>query len=698
MMNFLAPAFFAGIAAIAVPVIIHLINRERKVVIEFPSLMFLQRIPYRSVRRQKLRHLLLLALRCLALAIVVAAFARPFFVRRHVATAPGAGAREVIVLLDNSASMGYGDRWQRARDAARRAVAGLSAADRATLVVFANDARVASDPTSSADRMGAVIGATNVSAEGTRYGPALKLASQLVSGSNLPRKEVVIISDFQRVGWSRHDEVVFAPGTTLTPIDLGVGVPADVAVTQVSTNRSGDAGAERERVTVGARLTNVGASARPVAATLELGGRRVQTVRVTVPASGAEQVAFSPIPIPGGATRGAVRITPDSLTRDDVLNFTIAPDEAVSVLIVEPAVARTNQSLFLNRALAIGDRPSFRIDTKRIEALTPHDLDGRALIVLDEVVPPGGDVGARLRSLLSGGGGIVIAPGDVRTERWPAEWRALLPAQIGGVTDRSADAGGTLSWVDYAHPIFELFNAPRSGDFSTARFYRYRTLIARGDTGVIARFDDGTPAMVERTVGQGKLVLWGASLDLFWTNLPLQPVFLPFIHQLARHVGRYSDPRPWFVAGDVLDLSRHGELTAPLIARSAADSAVELILEAPSHQRERIAGARGGAGQLVTLREQGFYELRGLDTPVGSGRPIAVNVDPSEADLSHLDPQELIAAVTAGVPSGTNADVNVAAPQDQERGQKVWWYLLLGALLILAAETAWSNRLSRASS
>ena len=143
-----------------------------------------------------------------------------------------------------------------------------------------------------------------------------------------------------------------------------------------------------------------------------------------------------------------------------------------------------------------------------------------------------------MRGLVDAGGGVVIVPGDQRPERWPAEWRAILPAQLGDVVDRSGDAGGTLSSIDYAHPIFELFNAPRSGDFSTARFYRYRAVVARGDTGVVARFDDGAPALVERRVGAGKVVLWASSLDNWWTNLPLQPVFLPFVHQLARHVGR----------------------------------------------------------------------------------------------------------------------------------------------------------------
>ena len=692
-MNFLAPAFLAGLAAIAVPVIIHLIHRERRVVVEFPSLMFLQRIPYRSVRRQKIRHLLLLLLRCIALALLVAAFARPFFERRRAALST-TGAREVVVLLDRSSSMGYADRWTKAKDAARKVVTGLSAGDRATLVLFANDASVASEPMATPDRIVAAINAAKLSAEGTRYGAALKLASQIVGASTLPRREVVVITDFQKIGWANHNEIVFPQGTTVTPVDLGGASSSDVAVSQVSTDR--DSTSQRDHVTVAARLINTSAATKAVAATLSVGGRDVQTQRAILPPSGVQQVAFTPIAVPSGATKGIVHITPDSLTPDDVLNFTIAPDEAVPVLIVEPTNPRENQSLFLSRALAIGDRPSFRIDVKRVDALTPRDFDGRALVVLDEVAPPTGPVGARLRTLIDGGGGVVVAPGGSRTETWPAEWRALLPT-VGQTIDRTNDAGGTLSSVDYAHPIFEIFNAPRSGDFSTARFLRYRALTTQPGMTVLARFDDGSPALVERLVGRGKLLTWASSLDSYWTNLPLQPVFLPFVHQLGKHAGRYADPRPWFTAGEVLDLSRHGELTAPFLSGRAADSTTELVLEAPSGQRERVTA--GGTNHMITLREQGFYELRGRDTPVGSGRPIAVNVDPAESDLSHLDPQDMVVAVTAvNGQRQPGSDVIASTPQEQEQRQKVWWYLLLGALLLMGLETMLSNRLSKAMS
>src|SRR6185503_16432447 len=120
-MAFLTPLFFAGLAAIAIPVLVHLVQREKKSVVEFPSLMFVRRIPYQSVRRRRIRHWALLMLRAAAIALIATAFAR----QGAVAAAVGGAAREVVILLDRSASMGYGDHWARAQDAARTVVRGL---------------------------------------------------------------------------------------------------------------------------------------------------------------------------------------------------------------------------------------------------------------------------------------------------------------------------------------------------------------------------------------------------------------------------------------------------------------------------------------------------------------------------------------------------------------------------------------------
>ena len=152
-MSFLSPLFFLGLGAIVVPILVHLIQRERKRVIEFPSLMFIQKIPYQSVRRRRIRHWFLLLMRAAAIALLVAAFARPFLSGASGALAAAGGNRELVILLDNSASMGYGNHWQRAVDAARSAVGSMTTGDRATLVLFGRNAEETIRATSDRGRL-----------------------------------------------------------------------------------------------------------------------------------------------------------------------------------------------------------------------------------------------------------------------------------------------------------------------------------------------------------------------------------------------------------------------------------------------------------------------------------------------------------------------------------------------------------------
>src|SRR5256885_2414656 len=156
-MAFLTPLFFLGLGAIAIPILVHLIQREKKQVVEFPSLMFVRRIPYQSVRRRRIRHWALLLLRAAAIALIAAAFARPFMRQGAVAAAAVGGAREIVVLLDDSASMGYGDHWARAQAAARAVVRRMTANDRATLVLFGKNAEENMRATADRSRLEAAI-------------------------------------------------------------------------------------------------------------------------------------------------------------------------------------------------------------------------------------------------------------------------------------------------------------------------------------------------------------------------------------------------------------------------------------------------------------------------------------------------------------------------------------------------------------
>src|SRR5580765_2986407 len=315
-MAFLTPFFLVGLGAIAIPVLIHLIQREKKRVIEFPSLMFVRRIPYQSVRRRRIRHWWLLLMRAAAIALIVAAFARPFMRQGAVAAAAAGGAREIVILLDQSASMGYGDHWSRAQEAARTIVGGLGREDRATLVLFAKNAEENMRATSDRTRLERAISAAKVGSGATRYGPALKLADSILSRSPIKRREAVLISDFQRSGWTGSEEVRFPDGMTVSTMSVASPDTANLAVPSVTFARASFSG--QERVTVTAGLSNKGdAAVKDVPVTLTIDGHEIQTERATVAPHASGSVSFTQFTLSTPNVRGSVRAGTDPMPADN---------------------------------------------------------------------------------------------------------------------------------------------------------------------------------------------------------------------------------------------------------------------------------------------------------------------------------------------------------------------------------------------
>ncbi|MCA1649571.1 MAG: BatA and WFA domain-containing protein, partial [Acidobacteria bacterium] len=549
-MAFLTPLFLAGLAALAIPVLVHLIQRERRNVVEFPSLMFLRRIPYQSVQRRRIRHWVLLLMRLAALALIVAAFARPFLRRGDVGAAAAAGAREVVLLVDRSYSMGYADRWQRALAAARQAINGLGGADRASIVLFSSNAEVAVRSTSDKGRLLAAIGG-EPSAAGTRFAPALKLAGTILSESAVPRREAILISDFQRAGWQGSEGVRLPDGASLTTVPISDQATANVAVTPIALERSTFSDQERTAVTAG--VVNRGsAPLTAVDLTLEIDGRSVETRRLRLEPNGSASATFAPVTIAARNTRGTVRIGADSLARDNSFHFVVSPGSPVTVVIAQRAGAPGASGLYVSRALAVGDAPRFEVTTREIDALSAADVDAADVVMLNDVSAPPG-LADRLSRFAERGGGVFVVLGE--RAAWPQSTPSLLPAVVEAAVDRARQPARLVA-LEYGHPIFELFRSPRSGDFSAARFYSYRAVKPAADARVLARFDDGGAALVERPTGSGRVLLWTSTIDLSWNDLAVKPVYLPFIHRLARHLGSYRDPAPWHTVGDVLEPRR----------------------------------------------------------------------------------------------------------------------------------------------
>jgi hypothetical protein len=683
--NFLTPAFLIGVSALTIPVLIHLIQRERKRVVVFPSLMFLRRIPYQSVRRRSIRHWLLLCLRAAALLLIVAAFARPFFPQGALAARAGGGTREVVVLLDESASMGYGDRWQQARTAAHRAIDALTGEDRATLVLFSRNAEENVRATSDRLRLNQAVDAAKVTSRSTRYGPALKLAQSILGASGQKRKEVVVISDFQKTGWTGAEEVRLPEGTVLTPVSVAGASTANISIPSVTFARTNFSG--QERLTVTAGIVNHGASAaNAVSTTLDIDGHQIETKPVTVGANSSTSVSFAPFTLADAYVRGTVRAGTDPMPQDNTFHFVLTPGRPVSVLVVAPREGtdeREDPNLYLSKALSIGTTPAFQVDVTSAVRMTPAMLDKRAVVVLNDTPFPPALAGGALKKFVEQGGGVLVVLGEHTT--WPSNDAALLPGTLTGTVDREG-RGGALGFLDYSHRVFEVFKAPHGGGFSSARILRYRALTATPESRVLARFDDGAVAATEQKIGLGRVIAWNTSMDDSWSDLPTKPVFLPLVHQLMRYLGRYEEAPAWRTVGQVLDLTSGSILVGSRRDRVALTPA-----------GKRVTLASGSGPEFLELDEQGFYELRSTGTAESRPPAVAVDIDPAESDLSVMDQGEFTAAVTghAGPQLASTTAAEPETPQDLERRQALWWYLLLGGILLLATETILSNRISR---
>jgi hypothetical protein len=269
---------------------------------------------------------------------------------------------------------------------------------------------------------------------------------------------------------------------------------------------------------------------------------------------------------------------------------------------------------------------------------------------------------------------------------WPQNDAALLPGTLGGIVDRPDGRGGALGFLDYSHSVFEVFKGQHGGSFSGTRVFRYRALTVPTAGRVLARFDDGAVAATEQRVGLGRVIAWNTTFDDSWSDLAKKPVFLPLVHQLARYLARYEEPAAWRTVGQALDLS-----SGSLLVGARRDR----VALTPSGRRLTLS--TGGGPDFLELDEQGFYELR--STGAAETRPpaVAVDVDPTESDLTAMDPAEFTAALTgrAAPETAKGAAPEQATPQDLERRQAIWWYLLFGGILLLATETILSNRISR---
>jgi hypothetical protein len=202
---------------------------------------------------------------------------------------------------------------------------------------------------------------------------------------------------------------------------------------------------------------------------------------------------------------------------------------------------------------------------------------------------------------------------------------------------------------------------------------------------MLARFEDGAPALLERRVGAGRVLVWTSTLDARWSDMPLKPVYLPFIHRMATSLAAYAERPAWMSVGDVLD-SGAG---VPGAARDEGR-----VVLTPAGQRVTLDSE---GPDVMELAEAGFYEVRSAGRDAEPLLIVAANVDLAESDLTPMDPNDVVAAAmgqAGGATDGPSGPM-MLTDVEQEGRQRLWWYLLFAGVLLLGFETVLSNRLSR---
>lgn len=527
-LSFLSPLYLLGILAIAVPIALHLFRRRTDTVVEFPAIRLLTNTPIEQQRRRRLRELILLALRVTALALLAAAFARPYLSDRMLA----ATTPVTVVAIDRSFSLSADGVFDRARARAAAAIDQAPSGDAVALIAFDEAADTVVQPTTDRGAVRAALGAIGPSVAGTRYAAAVTRAAEVLG----PRHgRVVVVTDLQQVGWLGPPRGGLAEDVEVTV------APVDAALLNLAV-----VAAERRNGRVETAVRNFGLEPRTTDVTLSIDGREAARASLTVaPYATAPLVFDAEVPARGGAEI-TVR-DPGGVPSDDTRYLVLdpAPPTRVLVLVADPSAL--GGGLYVERALEAADAGrAFDVtvlDGRGLSAWTSDQMAAQHALVLLGTR----SLERRGRELVNeyfarGGSALLTLGPDLD----PATLGDLLGTSAGLAAEaRSLGAGGaTLVVADSRHPVFRPFATPAAA-LGDVRFDRAWPVEEAGRR-VLARLSGGPAALIEQPRASGRLLIFTSDLDNKWNRFPLSPAFVPFVVESARYLTEVRrQPQTW---------------------------------------------------------------------------------------------------------------------------------------------------------
>ncbi|HUV36951.1 MAG TPA: VWA domain-containing protein [Patescibacteria group bacterium] len=699
-MNFLNPLFLLALAAVAVPLLIHIFSRRRVPEVPFSTLRFLRRSDRRSMRRINLRRLLLLILRMAAIALVALAFARPVVRGGMAALFPVGGDRAACVLLDRSYSMRVeedeGTLFRRAVGRTAEIMEQLDRNDEVSVILF-DTGRQTLYAGRQFDREVVLssLREQEPSWHGTDLRAALHAGREVLAGSRRQVREMYIVSDFQRSalkggrqGSEGGETGMPQARVFIVPVQPEPGT--NVAIEEVLTPRVTLHRGELARLAVTMKNGSRDLEARfPL--TVAVDGRRIMEKEMAIQPGGVavEEISF-PVEREGWL-RGEVRKGRDRLPPDDGRFFTLRVQDRMGVLLVADEAG-----FYLEQALSPeGSEGDIALVKRRWREITTADLEGAEALVIGSGGGPGGSDIELIRRFIENGGKalVLLLP----------ELESLVRGLSGYAIDiefrRIREGFITVAPPRGTPPLLAPFDTKDIEALTALRFRAVPYVRGVDHRAVVLRFSDGSPFIWEERLGAGTIVFAAIDPRRESGDLVLSPYFLPLIQQALLATGQEPPAGEGGVVG--VPVTWSGECGPEYVCRLPGGGEVrpEQFVkdeQAPdASQRPGSGSPAGGIAGSVILppaQEPGFITIsRGA----GVTGLIAINPDcRSESDLDCMSGAEvadslgITSSMVLGAADGLTAGIHRA-----REGREISTTLIIAAIILFALELVVAQRM-----
>jgi len=574
-MNFVQAGFLAALGALVIPVIVHLLFKRRSRKVQLGTLRFLREVIEQSSRRKKIKRWILLGLRLGAVAILVMLFARPYFAVKK----PAGQGRHVVLLIDKSATMQLQSEGQRLVDVAlNQAQEVLRAASENTTAEVAWFDHAVTPVTDSKQQAGQIsLKAPGECFGATNYSAALMWARDRMVATDAAKKDLYVITDLQQSGFAANSLDSFPEGVNTQIRDVGRLMVSNISVATTSAEstliRPGDP------FRLAATISNEGAfpiEEQIVTLTLDLMGSdpvvsataasrgsdpikstRSAEKRMKLEAGALVTADFEIEKLTPGLWQGTIQLqsVTDDLAFDNLRHVAVMVDDQIPVLIVDGRPSGTPilaGSYFLDAALRLAPSGQKYDGSPYQTTVVPYDngsslpeLDRYQIVVLANVSDLSKADAAKLQTFTKAGGGVLVFCGD-NVEK--GSCRNLNDAELTVGQIAGPELATDLPWRftswDEKHVVMKPFNDPQHGDLRRLAFRGVTRIQLNDASSVIAAFRDDVPAVVERTLGDGRVLWFTSSCDRQWSDWTRSRLFLPFVHSLAGRLCGLSDGGP----------------------------------------------------------------------------------------------------------------------------------------------------------